>query len=247
MSSREIIGKRFGSWSVIEKVKTNKKYSYYYLCRCDCGYSRTFRKDKLVEGRFSVCNKCNSESVVAAKHDIITKFWDKNINGDLEISNVSLKRNYNWRCPEGHIFYENVIDLIGCPICLESKSLDTLPIQQKSNFLYCLNLLRTTGVLLDVPVDVYTEKDIMYAEIHLGSYVFVVYPRIYNSYNENIFKTKTDFLKTKQEIQQHISKVRKGSRSYTIIDVTLNRKVDGKKIKKNIKKVLHLIKDSCII
>ena len=241
MPTREIIGEKFGSWSVIERIKTKKKYSYYYLCSCDCGYSRTFRKDKLVEGRFSVCNKCNSSSVAAEKSDTLTKFWDKNINGDLDISSISLRKTYNWKCPEGHIFYENVIDLNECPICLESKNLDTLPLKQKSNFRYCLNLLRMTGILLTVPTDIYIEKDLMYAEARLGDHIFIVYPRMYNTYSENIFKTKVNFLKTKQDIQQHINKIKKGSTTYTIIEVTLEKKVDGKIIKKNIKKVLQFI------
>lgn len=61
----EKIGKRFGKVVVIKKViKNDKKYKYYWLCKCDCGNEKEIRNDCLKENKIISCG-CYTKKIRA--------------------------------------------------------------------------------------------------------------------------------------------------------------------------------------
>ena len=52
-----MIDQRFGRWTVIADVESNKQYKRY-LCRCDCGNITTIIWQSLKEGTSTQCKKC---------------------------------------------------------------------------------------------------------------------------------------------------------------------------------------------
>ena len=51
----EIIGKRFGSLVVLERLDKNKYRQYYYLCQCDCGNTIKTTAGNLTSGGTASC------------------------------------------------------------------------------------------------------------------------------------------------------------------------------------------------
>ncbi len=59
LNVNDIVGKRFGKWTVLKfshKVKLNpKEYKNYYLCRCDCGNERLVMRSNLLKAISTSC------------------------------------------------------------------------------------------------------------------------------------------------------------------------------------------------
>lgn len=232
---KEIIGKRFGSWTVLDQAESDRKYNYYYNCRCDCGNTHIFRKDKLLDCSFSICNKCNGESILHKKS--VSEFWDRNMNGDLVIEELSVKKNYLWKCPVGHIWKESILRLTKeCPKCLELKYEDILNTYRNENFRFVINYLKAVAMNLDLEFCIQDEDyDILYAQLLIGDNVVVLYPKAHDSFNQSYHKSKVKFFSTKQKIQFKIKQLE----NWYEIKLDLNKNNDKKKIKKFVKKVLY--------
>ncbi len=54
-NNEDIIGERFGFWTVLSEDQSNKKKEKCYLCRCDCGTIKSVSKYSLVNGRSLSC------------------------------------------------------------------------------------------------------------------------------------------------------------------------------------------------
>ena len=60
MNMKNMIGKRFGHLTVIDKSgKCNAKRQVYWLCRCDCGSMLIIRGDNLRRGTSTQCARCH--------------------------------------------------------------------------------------------------------------------------------------------------------------------------------------------
>jgi hypothetical protein len=60
----DLIGKRFGRWTVIEeteKPKDRKSSANYFLCKCDCGNERVVNGNSLIRGRSKSCGCLQKE------------------------------------------------------------------------------------------------------------------------------------------------------------------------------------------
>lgn len=66
----QIIGKRFGRWTVLAFDHLDNRFKSFYLCRCDCGTIKVARKDMLLNG--------TSKSCGCLHHEIITLHGDSN-------------------------------------------------------------------------------------------------------------------------------------------------------------------------
>ena len=55
----EMIGRKFGKLTVLEREKNSKDGRIRYLCECECGNRKTIRKDHLLYSGTKSCGKCN--------------------------------------------------------------------------------------------------------------------------------------------------------------------------------------------
>lgn len=62
-----LVGQRFGRWTVIEPSKNKGRYIYYY-CRCDCGKCKDVYAPNLVKGKSLSCGCLSAE--VASKRSL---------------------------------------------------------------------------------------------------------------------------------------------------------------------------------
>jgi len=51
----DLTGQRFGRWTVVEQAGRNARYQSLYLCRCDCGASKTVLGSNLSRGLSLSC------------------------------------------------------------------------------------------------------------------------------------------------------------------------------------------------
>lgn len=78
--SNEMIGKRFGRWTVIKRVENDKNNKRRFLCKCDCG------NEKIVSG--AILSRGESLSCGCYKKEVLTKPRNKNkydLSGDYGI------------------------------------------------------------------------------------------------------------------------------------------------------------------
>ena len=54
----DLIGKTFGAWQVVGKVKNEKRNEWYYTCLCSCGTSKNIAGHQLKSGSSTKCHKC---------------------------------------------------------------------------------------------------------------------------------------------------------------------------------------------
>jgi predicted SprT family Zn-dependent metalloprotease len=53
-----LIGKRFGLWSVVGKEKNKERNEWFYLCICDCGTQKLISGNRLNNGQANKCPRC---------------------------------------------------------------------------------------------------------------------------------------------------------------------------------------------
>ena len=53
-----IVGHRFGSYFVVEKIKDERKNEHLYICKCDCGTQVKLSNHRLKSGKATNCHKC---------------------------------------------------------------------------------------------------------------------------------------------------------------------------------------------
>jgi hypothetical protein len=80
---KDVIGKRYGSYTVIKYIGKNKYGSRMWWCRCDCGKERKFLTSYLFgkgERRATVCMSCYNK-IAELEHrvtdEIPYRFWKK--------------------------------------------------------------------------------------------------------------------------------------------------------------------------
>lgn len=54
----DLIGKRIGSFVILEKIETSDKKHSYYKCKCDCGNIFKKRQDIIKNAKHKACNLC---------------------------------------------------------------------------------------------------------------------------------------------------------------------------------------------
>lgn len=59
MKKETLVGKTFGKWTVLEQKENNKSGKKQYLCRCECGTTKTIVGSKLVRGKTFSCRPCS--------------------------------------------------------------------------------------------------------------------------------------------------------------------------------------------
>lgn len=66
----DLTGKRFGRFTVIEKVGVSKNCQALWLCLCDCGNKVTVRSGNLKSGNTKSCGCLNIEKITqrSTKH-----------------------------------------------------------------------------------------------------------------------------------------------------------------------------------
>ena len=74
--SKDLKGKKFGKWKVLEKLPRLPEYSHnHWLCICECGNKVSVDQSNLVNGISKQCNNCRIK--VKSKSPIPIKFWAK--------------------------------------------------------------------------------------------------------------------------------------------------------------------------
>ena len=53
-----LIGKKFGSWIVLDKSKNDQTNHWYYKCMCDCGTSKLISRSGLKNSSTTKCKRC---------------------------------------------------------------------------------------------------------------------------------------------------------------------------------------------
>lgn len=54
----DILGKKFGKWTILEFVGRDLKSNQIYRCRCECGFEKDQRKGAITNGDSLSCKKC---------------------------------------------------------------------------------------------------------------------------------------------------------------------------------------------
>lgn len=121
-SLKEMLGRRFGRWTVLGKAGIKHK-SYQYLCRCDCGYEAIKHGPSLRRGLTTKCYKCANRKKAAENmtHGLsrskVYKVWNSMKQRCHNTSNAKYK-DYGARgiyvCERWHTF-ENFLEDMGFP------------------------------------------------------------------------------------------------------------------------------------
>ena len=65
-----MIGKKFGEWEIIEEIHNPKSW----LCKCKCGYERSFKTSYLNTKKATCCDYCKQEEKLKANKKICEKY-----------------------------------------------------------------------------------------------------------------------------------------------------------------------------
>lgn len=115
MKSEISVGSIIKDWEVIEKVESNKKYSYEYRCRCiKCGNTRTYNKYYLNEDNSLECSKCVALEVARAKYEEFKSMCQEDIP---KVDNIDINKPYRLKCINGHTFISSLYKFKSCIIC----------------------------------------------------------------------------------------------------------------------------------
>lgn len=63
----DILDKRFGSLTVIQRAGSDKNKNATWICRCDCGKTKTFRSTHLRSGEASSCGCQRTKRIARAR------------------------------------------------------------------------------------------------------------------------------------------------------------------------------------
>ena len=78
----DIIGHRFGRWTVIKKVENKNGRDAKFLCLCDCGTEKEVLGKNLRNGRSKSCGCFKNE-----KTSEFMKEWNKNNSNKIDLTN----------------------------------------------------------------------------------------------------------------------------------------------------------------
>lgn len=93
----DLLGKRFGKLTVIEKTDKRSKGSVIWKCRCDCGEICETLSNFLTHGSVKSCRKCAREKIIAAVKAANTKWKNADEHRIVHILNGMMFRCYNPR------------------------------------------------------------------------------------------------------------------------------------------------------
>lgn len=68
----DAIGKKFGSWLVLEFISYKRGEGNRYLCRCDCGHEKEVVGYYLRSGKSTKCRSCAAHKNNFGKHERLT-------------------------------------------------------------------------------------------------------------------------------------------------------------------------------
>lgn len=230
MSKRSIeIGDVFGTWEVIGYEENDKHYNYRFMCQCECGNKKVFRKDKLLGYSFSKCDKCLSMGLINNKKDLIDERWDDIINGKIKsYTSLDTNKKYAWKCDEGHSYWTSILMLNEqCPRCKA--------IEEKDGFIGTLysNFDKTVHFIDEVTSDVFTPDEIKIEvenstkvmRIIFKDYKLICVPYIHMQFNEIIHRDKAEFL----AIKQLIADISKDYPDHELVSIEMSMKFDKDK------------------
>lgn len=58
LHSRDLTGMKFGEWTVLEKIGSNKNQKIEWKCRCSCGNAGVITTSQLISGKSKCCKDC---------------------------------------------------------------------------------------------------------------------------------------------------------------------------------------------
>ena len=94
----DIVGKKYGRWTVLDRYMLNLKHERVWLCRCDCGNESFVVERSLKSGNSKSCGCLRKEKVRAANSKDLTG----KVFGDLTVLSRSEKVRKNggviWNC-----------------------------------------------------------------------------------------------------------------------------------------------------
>ena len=224
------VGDIFGIWEVIGLEENDKKYNYNYICKCDCGYTRMIRKDKLVNLNYPKCEKCFSHGLIKRKSGIIKSYWHKK-NGKMpSLKDLDVNKQYYWECPEGHSFVSNIIMLSNCPIC---KNLETAEKQMeilKQNYNLLVDYIDDVTYEIFNSVEIKVEDEYFIIYVELENFIILLTPTIHKGYNVLVHNSKNKYFNIASTIKSLRSEAIKSPKEHIFLDVELNFKKDVRKI-----------------
>ena len=113
INHKDMIGKTFGSWAVLERKENDKKNNARFLCKCKCGKEKIVYKQSLVHGisKSCGCNNYKNLRVTPTRHGMsgtpIHTVWTHMRSRCLNSRNKNYK-NYGGRgikiCSEWDVF-----------------------------------------------------------------------------------------------------------------------------------------------
>lgn len=58
--TEDLVGRRFGKWTVAERVRKKSKRGTFWRCVCDCGWENVIANHTLMRGKSNSCRRCSN-------------------------------------------------------------------------------------------------------------------------------------------------------------------------------------------
>lgn len=68
-------GKRFGKWTVLNKVPGVGNRHSQYQCKCECGALSIIQAKDLIHGKSTQCNGCKMLSIRSKQNTLIKRYF----------------------------------------------------------------------------------------------------------------------------------------------------------------------------
>lgn len=116
---KDLTGKVFGEWTVIERAQ-NRGGNIYWICLCSCGKTKEVSKVRLLNGMSKSCGSCDFDHIVINTPHIAINIGDKfgswTVLGYCEIDrNINRNKRYLCVCDCGQtkkeVLYKSLITL----------------------------------------------------------------------------------------------------------------------------------------
>lgn len=75
--SRDLIGMKFGRWTVVKRAAGKSTKNSYWLCKCDCGNSSVVDRPGLIQGTSKSCGCYNIESLSNRKKNFVGRRYGR--------------------------------------------------------------------------------------------------------------------------------------------------------------------------
>lgn len=95
----DLVGKKFGKWTVLKWVGRDKRKRWLWLCICECGKKKNILGAILISGNSKGCRSCKAK-IIFTKHGMskarLYRIW-KNMISRCENPNKTFYKNYGGR------------------------------------------------------------------------------------------------------------------------------------------------------